>query len=73
MTPMQALRVGTLMPAETLGMDKDLGSIEAGKLADFVVLDRNPLEKIENSTSISLVVKNGRAYTPDELARVQAR
>jgi len=73
MTPMQALRVGTLMPAETVGMDKDLGSIETGKLADFVVLEKNPLEKIENSSSVSLVVKNGRAYTPEELARVQAR
>jgi len=69
MTPLQALRVGTLYPAETLGLDQDLGSIEAGKLADFVVLDKNPLEDIGNSTSVALVVKNGVAYTPDELAR----
>jgi imidazolonepropionase-like amidohydrolase len=68
MTPMQALRVGTLYPAQTLGLDRDLGSIEAGKLADFVVLDKNPLEKIENTETVRLVVKNGRAYTPDELA-----
>jgi imidazolonepropionase-like amidohydrolase len=69
MTPLQALRVGTLYPAQTLGLDQDLGSIEPGKLADFVVLEKNPLEKIEHSTSVTLVVKNGRAYTPDELAR----
>lgn len=67
MTPLEALRVATRYPAETLGLDRDLGSLERGKLADFVVLDRNPLEKIENSESVSLVVKNGRAYRPDDL------
>jgi imidazolonepropionase-like amidohydrolase len=71
MTPLQALRVGTLYPAETLGLDQDLGSIESGKLADFVVLEKNPLERIENSTSVALVVKNGTAYTPAELARTR--
>jgi Tol biopolymer transport system component/imidazolonepropionase-like amidohydrolase len=72
MTPLQALRVATLYPAQTLGLDQDLGSIEPGKLADFVVLEKNPLESIENSTSVALVVKNGTAYTPDELARRKA-
>ncbi len=72
MTPLQALRVGTLYPAQTLGLDQDLGSIEPGKLADFVVLEKNPLENIENSTSVALVVKNGTAYTPDDLARRKA-
>ena len=69
---LQALRVATLNPAQTLGLDRDLGSIEKGKLADFVVLDRNPLEKIENTDSVALVVKNGRAYTPAELERKAA-
>jgi Tol biopolymer transport system component/imidazolonepropionase-like amidohydrolase len=68
MTPIQAIRVATLHPAEALGLDADLGSIEAGKLADFVVLDRNPVEKIENTDSVSVVVKNGVSYTPDDLA-----
>ena len=67
MTPLEAIRVATRYPAETLGLDRDLGSIENGKLADFVVLDANPLERIENSEKVSLVVKNGRAYRPDEL------
>jgi Tol biopolymer transport system component/imidazolonepropionase-like amidohydrolase len=71
MTPHEALRVGTLNPAQTLGLDRDLGSIEKGKLADFVVLEKNPLEKIENTDSVALVVKNGRAYTPRELERRQ--
>lgn len=68
-TPHEALRAATLWPAEVLGLDGDLGSLEAGKLADFVVLEKDPLEKIENSVSVELVVKNGRAYTPEELAR----
>ncbi len=67
MTPLEALRVATRLPAETLGMDRDLGSLEAGKLADFVVLAKNPLEDIHNSTSVDLVVKNGRPYAPEEL------
>ena len=41
-------------------MDGDIGSIEKGKLADLVVLDRNPLQEIRNSESVNLVVLNGR-------------
>jgi imidazolonepropionase-like amidohydrolase/Tol biopolymer transport system component len=67
MTPLEALRVATRYPAEALGLDRDLGSLESGKLADFVVLDANPLVRIENSETVSLVVKNGQAYRPDEL------
>ena len=69
MTPLEALRVATLYPAETLGLDRDLGSLEPGKLADFVVLAKNPLERIEDSDSVELVVKAGVAYRPEELER----
>jgi len=69
MTPHEALRVATLYPAQTLGLDRDLGSLEPGKLADFAVLEKNPLERIEHSETVELVVKNGVAYTLDELAR----
>jgi imidazolonepropionase-like amidohydrolase len=68
-TPHEALRVATLWPAEVLGLDRDLGSLEPGKLADFVVLEKNPLEQIENSVTVERVIKNGRAYTPEQLAR----
>jgi imidazolonepropionase-like amidohydrolase len=71
MTPMQALRAGTIVGATYLGMEKDLGSLEPGKLADLVVLDANPLENIRDSTKLRYVMANGRLYdamTMHELA-----
>jgi hypothetical protein len=62
MTPMEALRSATLHGAQYLGMDKEIGSIEAGKLADLVVLAANPLDEIRNSEAIDLVVANGRVF-----------
>jgi len=62
MSPHDALRAGTLNGARSLGMDRDIGSLEVGKLADMVVLDANPLENIRNTTSISHTVANGRVY-----------
>lgn len=62
MTPLEALRAGTLDGARYLGMDTDLGSLEAGKLADIVVLDRNPLENIRDSEYVDQVMVNGRLF-----------
>ncbi|WGM30483.1 amidohydrolase family protein [Brevundimonas sp. NIBR11] len=61
-TPMEALRAATLNGARALGMDRDVGSLEVGKLADLVVLDANPLESIRNTTSIRYTLANGRLY-----------
>jgi imidazolonepropionase-like amidohydrolase/Tol biopolymer transport system component len=61
-TPHEALRAATLNGAWYLGLDKDIGSIEPGKLADLAVLDANPLEDIRNSEKVGLVVVNGRVY-----------
>lgn len=63
-SPLDALKVATIMPARKLGMEKDIGSLEAGKLADLVVLDANPLTDIRNSDRISGVMVNGRLYEP---------
>jgi len=65
MSNMEALRTATLNPAMSLGMDKDLGSIETGKLADLVVLDRNPLENIRHTETVRMVMINGRLYDHD--------
>ena len=70
MTPLEALRAATIDGARYLGLDGDIGSIEKGKLADLIVLDRNPLENIRNSESIDLVVLNGRVYDSKTLNEV---
>ena len=61
-TPLQALQAATISPARTLGLAKDLGSLERGKLADLVVLDANPLENIRNSDKVAQVMLGGRLY-----------
>jgi imidazolonepropionase-like amidohydrolase/Tol biopolymer transport system component len=62
MTPLEALRAATLNGARYIGMDKDIGSLEPGKLADLIVLDANPLENIRNSESVRTTIVNGRVF-----------
>ena len=62
MTPLEALRCATINGARYLGLDRDLGSLEVGKLADLVVLEANPLDDIRNSERIASVMANGRLY-----------
>ena len=73
MTPREALRAGTIDGAYGIGMDKDLGSLEPGKLADLIVLDANPLEDIHNTEKIHYVMKNGRLYGGATLDEVWPR
>ena len=65
-----ALRCATILGATYLGLDGNIGSLEAGKLADFVVLDRNPLDEIQNSDSVHWVAKNGELFEGDTMDRV---
>jgi imidazolonepropionase-like amidohydrolase/Tol biopolymer transport system component len=62
MTPIEALRAGTIVSAISLGYEKDIGSLEPGKLADLVVLDADPTVDIRNSDKISRVMLGGRMY-----------
>ena len=73
MKPMDALRVGTIFGAEAIGLQRQLGSLEAGKLADILVLDANPLDDIKNTNTIRYVMKNGRVYDGNTLAEVWPR
>lgn len=65
-----ALEIATVNGARSLGLDTDLGSIEPGKLADLLILDRNPLEDIRHSTTINQVMKNGRLYQAETLEQL---
>lgn len=62
MTPLQAIKAATINGAAYLGMDKEIGSLEVGKLADLIVMEANPLEDIRNSEKIKYVMINGRLY-----------
>lgn len=62
MTPERVLRTATINGAKTLGVGHQVGSIAEGKLADIIVLDRNPLEDIRNTNSVRYTVVNGRMY-----------
>ena len=62
LTPMQSLQTATINPARFLGMEKDLGTIEKGKLANLVLLDADPLADIHNTTKISEVFLAGKEF-----------
>lgn len=64
------LKVATLLGAEALGLSNDLGSVSEGKLADLVVLDKNPLENIRYTNTVKLVVKNGFVYEAETLDKI---
>ncbi|NNF28520.1 MAG: amidohydrolase family protein [Gemmatimonadetes bacterium] len=73
MKPLEIIRAATLYGAHAIGMEGDLGSLEAGKLADFQVLERNPLEDIRNTDSIRWVVLGGRVLSGDTLEDIELR
>jgi imidazolonepropionase-like amidohydrolase/Tol biopolymer transport system component len=69
-TPMQALQAATIVPAQHLGFDTDIGSLEVGKLADLVIMASNPLDDIGNTDDITMVMLNGRLYDADTMNEV---
>jgi imidazolonepropionase-like amidohydrolase len=70
LTPQAALRAATSTAAAMIGREKDLGTVEPGKLADLVVLDADPLADVRNIRKIHRVVKGGVIYDPAQLITV---
>jgi imidazolonepropionase-like amidohydrolase len=66
-TPMEAIQAATLVPAKAMGMEKDSGTIEAGKRADVILVDGNPLENISDIRKVSAVFAAGKMYQPAAL------
>ncbi len=70
MSNMEALKSATINGADYLGMEDQIGSLEEGKIADLIVLDKNPLDDIKNSDSVIYTVINGRIYDTSTMNEV---
>ena len=70
MTPLEALRCATINPAINLGLDKWIGSLQQGKLADLLIMDKNPLDDIANTESLHYTMINGRLYDCETMNEV---
>ncbi len=69
-TNLEALRAATLMGAEYIGMDEEIGSLEVGKIADLIVLEKNPLRDILHTESVIYTMINGRIYDSASMTEV---
>jgi imidazolonepropionase-like amidohydrolase/Tol biopolymer transport system component len=70
MAPLEAIRCATMNGAHYIGMDDQIGSLEKGKLADLVVMDKNPLEDIRNTESVKYVMVNGRLFDAETMNEI---
>lgn len=72
LTPLEALQTATVNPARVLGLDDSLGTVQAGKLADLILLDANPLDDIRNTQQIRAVIADGHLFRRTELDHLLA-
>ncbi|MYF09612.1 MAG: amidohydrolase family protein [Gammaproteobacteria bacterium] len=70
LTPTEALTAATRHGAEIIGVAQDIGTVEAGKLADLVVLNSDPMNNIRNTADLALVVKGGEVFEADTLNQI---
>lgn len=70
LTPMEAIQTATIVPAQVMNMDKRTGSIKAGKQADLLIVDGDPLKEIRNIRNVWMVIKEGQQYDPVVLHRM---
>jgi imidazolonepropionase-like amidohydrolase len=70
LTPMEAIQAATIVPAQVMNMDKRTGSVKAGKQADLVIVNGDPLKEIRNIRSVWMVIKEGQQYDPVVLHRM---
>jgi imidazolonepropionase-like amidohydrolase len=67
LSPFEVLQTGTIRAAEALGEGRNLGSIEAGKLADLSIVSGDPLADVKNARKVKTVIKNGEVHTLESL------
>jgi imidazolonepropionase-like amidohydrolase len=70
LTPAQAIKTATIIPAQVMKMDKQCGSVEVGKQADIILVDGNPLTNIRDIRKVTAVIKAGRIYNPVSLHKL---
>ena len=73
LTPLQALQAASSDAAKAMGVSKDVGAIEVGKIADLVLLDADPLKDISNTRKIYTVLLHGQVFSKNELQKLRGR
>jgi len=70
LSPAQVLKAATITAAKKIGLDEEIGSVEPGKIANFLVFNTNPLNNIRNTADIKYVVKEGVVYDAESMTQL---